>query len=254
MAQVILNQAKSYIGVRQGDKRHKAMVDKYNKVTPLPVGYKLKYTDDWCAAFVSVIADAAGASKLTGRECGVHRFTKLFKNSGIWLGIVKPKPGDIIVFDWQKNGWMDHIGYVESINGNQVTTIEGNTSRRVGRRTYAYNDWRINGYARPKYRPSGNEVQKKPLADIASEVRQGKWGNGEARRARLTQNGYNYAAVQQEVNRQEKVTIRSKETNEQIAKEIINTNKWGNGDSRKRRLTIAGYDYEAIQKLVNKMI
>lgn len=254
MAQVILNQAKSYLGVRQGDKRHKALIDKYNEVKPLPVGYKMKYTDDWCAAFVSVIADAANASKLTGRECGVHRFTKLFKNNGIWLGVVKPKPGDIIVFDWQKNGWMDHIGFVERVNGNQVTTIEGNTSRRVARRTYAYNDWRVNGYARPKYLPSGNEFQKKPLADIAIEVRQGKWGNGEARRTRLTRAGYNYATVQREVTRQVNATKQSKETNEEIAKEIIQTNKWGNGQSRKRRLAAAGYDYNAIQKLVNDMI
>lgn len=44
-----------------------------------------------------------------------------------------------------------------------------------------------------------------------------------------------------------------KKTNEQIAKEVIQ-GKWGNGTTRKKKLTEAGYDYSAIQKLVNKML
>lgn len=44
-----------------------------------------------------------------------------------------------------------------------------------------------------------------------------------------------------------------KKTNEQIANEVIQ-GKWGNGTTRKKKLTEAGYDYSAIQKLVNKML
>lgn len=44
-----------------------------------------------------------------------------------------------------------------------------------------------------------------------------------------------------------------KKSNEAIAKEVIQ-GKWGNGTSRKKKLTEAGYDYAAIQKLVNKML
>ena len=40
---------------------------------------------------------------------------------------------------------------------------------------------------------------------------------------------------------------------EQIAKEVID-GKWGNGKVRKDKLTNAGYDYNAVQTLVNKMI
>ena len=111
------------------------------------MGYPMKITDDWCAAFVTVVGDLAHASKYIGRECGVQRFVTLFKNKGIWRGLAKPAPGDIVVFDWQKNGWADHIGFVEAINGNKITTIEGNTSKCVARRTYPWNDWRIAGYA-----------------------------------------------------------------------------------------------------------
>jgi GH25 family lysozyme M1 (1,4-beta-N-acetylmuramidase) len=44
-----------------------------------------------------------------------------------------------------------------------------------------------------------------------------------------------------------------KKTNAQISKEVI-AGKWGNGSERKRKLTAAGYDYEAIQRLVNKQL
>ena len=54
---------------------------------------------------------------------------------------------------------------------------------------------------------SGNVVYtpktgtKKTVAEIAKEVIQGKWGNGDERKKRLTAAGYDYTAVQKEVNR-----------------------------------------------------
>src|SRR5699024_2539184 len=122
----VLNTAKSYVGTQQGDAKHKDLIKKYNAVKPLPVGYPMKTTDDRRAAFVTVVGDLAQASKYIGRECGVQRFIAIFKNKGIWRGLAKPKAGDIVVFDWQKNGWADHIGFVEAVNGNTITTIEGN--------------------------------------------------------------------------------------------------------------------------------
>lgn len=44
-----------------------------------------------------------------------------------------------------------------------------------------------------------------------------------------------------------------KKTDEQIADEVI-AGKWGNGETRKQRLTAAGYDYNKIQKLVNSKL
>ena len=45
----------------------------------------------------------------------------------------------------------------------------------------------------------------------------------------------------------------SKKTISQIAKEVIN-GEWGNGDARKKKLEAAGYDYDAVQKEVNKQL
>ena len=44
-----------------------------------------------------------------------------------------------------------------------------------------------------------------------------------------------------------------KKSNEEIAKEVIQGN-WGNGQERKDRLIAAGYDYTAIQTIVNQIL
>lgn len=51
----------------------------------------------------------------------------------------------------------------------------------------------------------------------------------------------------------EQATAPAKKSNAEIAKEVIE-GKWGNGYQRKTRLTNAGYDYQAIQALVNSMV
>ena len=43
----------------------------------------------------------------------------------------------------------------------------------------------------------------------------------------------------------------STKTNEELADEVI-AGKWGNGEERKSRLTSAGYDYAAVQQIVNE--
>ena len=49
--------ALEYHGYNEADGSHRIIVDLYNGIKPLPVGYKLSYSDPWCAAFVSVISN-----------------------------------------------------------------------------------------------------------------------------------------------------------------------------------------------------
>lgn len=93
------------------------------------------------------------------------------------------------------------------------------------------------------------KAQKKTVSELAREVLDGKWGNGQERKKKLTEAGYDYEAVQAEVNR---LTAPAKKSNEEIAKEVLK-GLWGNGAERKKKLTDAGCDYNAIQKLVNKL-
>lgn len=97
------------------------------------------------------------------------------------------------------------------------------------------------------------QAQKKSATELAQEVLAGKWGNGADRKKRLTEAGYDYAAVQAEVNRlASKPAAPAKKSNEELAREVL-AGKWGNGAERKKRLTAAGYDYAAVQKIVNRI-
>lgn len=101
--------------------------------------------------------------------------------------------------------------------------------------------------------PSGG----KSIAQIADEVIAGKWGNGDTRKFRLQQAGYDPAAVQAEVNRKlsggdvRPAPAPARKSNEQIAAEVL-AGQWGNGDDRKQRLARAGYNYDDIQRIVNQ--
>ncbi|MCY3024911.1 CHAP domain-containing protein [Aerococcus loyolae] len=199
-AQQVLKTAQKYLGMTMGSKAHRDMVDRYNRVLPRPVGYLAKYSDDWCDLFVTAVADEAGATDLIGRECGVQRHIHVFAGLGIWLGRVFPQAGDIVCFDWDGGGFADHIGFVEAVTGSTITTIEGNASRRVARNRFAWNDWRIKGYARPKYGSQASQ-REKTVDQLAREVLDRKWGNGADRVRRLEAAGYDYPLVQEHVNR-----------------------------------------------------
>lgn len=103
-------------------------------------------------------------------------------------------------------------------------------------------DSRIQSIVNAKLQPS-----MKSNEQIADEVINGEWGNGGDRRSRLAQAGYDPDAIQAIVNAKLQPARKS---DEQIADEVID-GAWGNGDDRRNRLAQAGYDYDAIQSIVN---
>ena len=154
----VLRAAASLVGVRGGTAAHHQLVNDYNSVKPLPVGYAVKTTDDWCDIFVTTVFQREGLSGLIGRECGVERHIQIFKRLGIWNedGTTTPKTGDIITFNWdqnsqQNNGFADHIGIVESVSNGIIHTIEGNSNNQVRRNTYRIGHGNIRGFATPRY-------------------------------------------------------------------------------------------------------
>lgn len=92
--------------------------------------------------------------------------------------------------------------------------------------------------------------KKKSVNKLAQEVLNGKWGDGEERKRRLTDAGYSYDKVQQRVN--ELLGQGTKSVNK-LAREVV-AGKWGNGQDRKNALTAAGYDYDAVQRRVNEIL
>ena len=101
---------------------------------------------------------------------------------------------------------------------------------------------------------SSSKPSLKSVDEIANEVINGKWGNGADRKNKLTTAGYDYNEVQEKVNQLLGAkTTSSRKTNEEIANEVIK-GLWGNGTERKNKLSAAGYDYNAIQSIVNKKL
>lgn len=205
-ANKVVDQAKAWIGKKESNGTHKAIIDTYNAHKPLARGYKVKYTDEWCATFVSAVSIKLGYTSIIPTECSCPKMIELFKKKGAWIENENrtPNAGDIIFYDWQDNGKgdnkgnADHVGIVEKVSGGKITVIEGNYSSAVQRRILAVNGKYIRGYGVPKY--DKVVISKKATTTIAKEVIAGKWGNGSERKKKLEKAGYNYKEVQAKVN------------------------------------------------------
>lgn len=203
----VVTQAKAWLGKKESNGSFKEIIDIYNSQKKLPRGYKVKYTDEWCATFVSAVAVKLGYTDIIPTECGCDKMIDLFKKMGCWIENENrtPKAGEIIFYDWQDSnsgdnrGSSDHVGIVEKVSGGQIIVIEGNKGQAVSRRYLKINGKFIRGYGVPKYdkEPSA----KKPVNTIAKEVIAGKWGNGDERKKKLAAAGYDYEEVQAAVNK-----------------------------------------------------
>jgi lysozyme len=211
----VLAQARAWLGKNEADGSHREIIDVYNSKTPRARGYKVTYTDAWCATFVSAVSIKCGLTKIIPTECGCGQMVVLFITLKEWVedDNYVPSPGDIIFYDWQdsgngdNDGWPDHVGIVEKVSDKTITVIEGNKSNAVGRRTLQVGGKYIRGYGVPKYstdskddKPAPEPAPKKTVDELAKEVLEGKWGNGDDRKNRLTAAGYDYSAVQAKVN------------------------------------------------------
>lgn len=201
-----IEQAKSYIG-KDGT---------YVCQTKL----KLGYITEWCAYSVSAIMQDCGfigkyIRQIEGGAGTIARFSD--GKYGTWFrkGDKAPQAGDLIFFryggSYTDKYHADHVGIVESVSGNGITTLEGNVEGRSGnwaatstfkRKTRYLNDNSVYAFYRPNWKvdtSSGSTVSKS-IETIAKEVLAGKWGNGEARKNAITKAGYDYAKVQTKVN------------------------------------------------------
>ena len=207
-----VNTAKAWKGCKESNGTHKQIIDLYNSVKPLPRGYAVKYNDAWCATFVSAVGIAAGLSKIILRECGCGAMIELYKAAGRWQenDAYVPSAGDVVFYDWQdtgkgdNTGYPDHVGMVCSVSGSTIKVIEGNKNDAVEYRDLQVNGRYIRGYGLPDYASMVTAAEpapaKKSVAEVAQEVKDGKWGNNPERKQRLEAAGYNYAEVQAAVN------------------------------------------------------
>ena len=172
--QAVVDLALSKVGIKEGSAGHKAIIDKYNSQSPLPRGYKVKYTDAWCATFVSYLAVELGYTDIIPTECSCPKMVELAKQMGIWVedDNYMPSEGDIVLYDWQDSGvgdntgTPDHIGVVTKLLPFSMQVTEGNYKDAVGIRDLQYNGRYIRGFIVPKY-------SKDPV--ITDDIHMVKW-------------------------------------------------------------------------------
>lgn len=141
----------------------------------------------------------------------------------------------------------DYIGAVKAIAAGGYATDPAYADKVIS----IIRDYNLTEYDTRDAAPTA----KKTNEQIAQEVIQGEWGNGEERKEKLAAAGYDYEAIQELVDKILAGTEGEppKKSNEEIAQEVIE-GKWGNGAERKEQLTKAGYDYELIQSIVDKKL
>lgn len=175
LRQRFVNMAESYLGAKEGSSNHRNIINTYNKIVPLPSGYKVKYTDAWCATFVSAIAYKEGLLDIIPAECSCNRQIELWKKMGRWeeKDSYVPQVADILYFDWQDSGKgdnvgsSDHVGIVVSVSGTTMKVIEGNKNNSVEYRVMAVNSQYIRGYGRPDF---ASKVTKKESVSVKESV------------------------------------------------------------------------------------
>lgn len=184
--------ALQFVGVKQGSSRHKQIIDGYNNgVRPLPRSYRVTYSDSWCATFVSYVLLSCGAINAP-YECSCYYMNKKATEN---RQIVKtPKVNDVVIYDWNNNGTLDHVGIITNINGDTLTVVEGNKTKQVGIRTISKKSNEIHSYIRV------SQTATNDITPIAKDVIKGKYGNGNERKTALESMGYNYKEIQAKVN------------------------------------------------------
>ena len=190
----MINTARQYLGINEFQK--KQLMDYYNnEVYPLidkDRKYKIKYSDEWCAMFCSVIAHKIGRTKDNFPfEVSVFYMTRNAKRMGIFTtDLKKAQVNDLVVYDWKADGTLNHVGILQEIGTDYIKVLEGNYSKTVKVRTVKMPNSEVYGYIKLNI---GNDAD---IEQLARDVIKGLYGNGEDRKKAL---GVNYEAVQKRV-------------------------------------------------------
>ena len=210
----IVAQARAWLDRKESDGSHKEIIDVYNSHKPLARGYAVTYTDAWCATFVSAVAIKCSLTDILPTECGCGQMIVLFQKFGEWIENDAYVPSPGDVIFYD---WQD------SDSGDNtgwpdhvgiVETVSGSTITVI----------------------EGNKndaVGRRTLQVNAKYIR----GYGVPK--------YSGSAAPTPVAPTKNV--------DELAQEVLD-GKWGNGTDRKNLLTVAGYDYSAVQAKVNALV
>lgn len=218
-----------------------------------------------CGRFNEII----GSMKYPNLNCNAENFIERAKSYGLQV-VSYPVLGGIMV--WQKGATLSggdgagHVAVVERINsdGSIYTSESGygssafwnstrnNSNGRWGLGSgYTFRGCIVNPAVGDVHHTTpSTPTPTKSIDEIANEVIQGKWGNGEDRKNRLTNAGYNASEVQNRVNAILNSNPHSTTPSVDILTLVKKTIRgdFGNGQTRKDNL---GSNYDEVMKQVN---
>lgn len=115
--------------------------------------YGYNYRVEWCAAFISWLANELGyLNTLIPKTASVPTMVRWFRANGqLQKKTYEPKPGEIIFFDWNVDGHPDHVGLVEKVENGRIYTIEGNSKDECRRKEYSITSKYVHSYGTPLY-------------------------------------------------------------------------------------------------------
>jgi hypothetical protein len=126
----------------------------------------------WCAVFVWWCMKKIGCADLYyggNKTAYVPALLDWARKAG--RIVTDPQVGDWIVFDWNSNDVPDHIGIIENVSSDRLTTVEGNVNDAVVRRTWSRSDKQIMTIIRPAW-PAEPEPEFVTKTQLAAALRQ----------------------------------------------------------------------------------
>lgn len=156
----VINRALEEIGVSEYPPNSNNV--KYNTAY---YGHPVSGSDyPWCAVFIWWILTSCEINTIKTASC--MALADWFKSESRWH--TTPQIGDVVFFKFNTNSrWTNHVGLVVDVKGDEITTIEGNTSINsddnggcVQKRKRSKN---IVGYGRPYY--ADDSQNKIPVTD-----------------------------------------------------------------------------------------
>lgn len=159
-------QARRWLGRKEADNSHREIIDIYNQIKPLPNGFRMKYTDPWCAAFLSAVAWLQGLTSIVFPSASCPDMVSKYKAAGRWMeddGYM-PQISDVVFYDWDDGGsgdnagTPDHVGLVVDVFASSFNVIEGNASDMVKIRTMQRNGRYLRGFGLPDYAAAARDA------------------------------------------------------------------------------------------------
>ena len=227
----------SWLGYSGANGKKKKIIDLYNSQKPLPVGYKVRYSDAWCAATVSAVGVKLGITEYILPECSCGRMIELYKKAGCWEenDAYVPQPGDLVMYDWGDNGVgdnkgaPDHVGMVTKVANGKITVIEGNKSDSVAYREINVNGRYIRGFCLPDYKAAAKKFDKPTYVSVnAQKLQKGDSGNPvKVLQASLNAFGFNCGTVDGEFGANTEKAVKALQKSGNMSDDgIVGKNTW----------------------------